>query len=109
MKRVGERGEGKWEKISWEQALDEIAEKLKAIKRDYGAEAVATTGGTGRGHEQIFKTRFMNLFGSPNNAGAGQWCSVVNRAKCLNCGVCTGLCEKSSSGRRQPNVREANT
>ena len=28
LKRVGERGEGKWEQISWEQAFDEIAAKL---------------------------------------------------------------------------------
>ena len=28
MKRVGERGEGKWERITWDQALDEIADKF---------------------------------------------------------------------------------
>ncbi len=32
LKRAGERGEGKWEKISWDQAFDEIAEKLKRIR-----------------------------------------------------------------------------
>ena len=31
LKRMGERGEGKWQAISWEQALTEIAEKLKTI------------------------------------------------------------------------------
>lgn len=31
MKRVGERGEGKFERISWDQALDEIADKLKDV------------------------------------------------------------------------------
>lgn len=40
MKRVGERGEGKWERISWDQALDEIAEKLLAIQEKYGKESV---------------------------------------------------------------------
>ena len=79
LKSVGERGEGKWERISWEQALDEVAKKFEQIKKEYGAEAVASTGGTGRGFSQIFKARFMNLFGSPNNANAGQWCSVVSR------------------------------
>ena len=76
LKRVGERGEGRWERISWDKALDEIAEKLREIKERYGAEAVATTGGTGRGHQETFKKRFMNLFGSPNTANAGQWCAI---------------------------------
>ena len=36
MKRVGERGEGKWERISWDEALDTIAGKLKYYKENYG-------------------------------------------------------------------------
>jgi len=32
--------EGKWQTISWDQALDEIAGKLKDIKKKYGAEAL---------------------------------------------------------------------
>ena len=79
LKRVGERGEGKWERVSWEQALDEVAQKLRGIREEYGAEAVATIAGTGRGHHKIFQSRFMNLFGSPNDANAGQWCSVSSR------------------------------
>jgi anaerobic selenocysteine-containing dehydrogenase len=33
LKRVGERGEGKWKQITWEQALDEIAEKMRASRQ----------------------------------------------------------------------------
>ena len=36
MKRVGERGEGKWERVSWDEALDTIAGKLKEMKEKYG-------------------------------------------------------------------------
>ena len=79
LKRAGQRGEGRWEKISWEKALDEVSEKLGRIKNESGAEAVASIGGTGRGFSEMFKVRFMNLFGSPNHANAGQWCSVVSR------------------------------
>ncbi len=79
LKRIGARGEGKWERISWEQALDEVAETLGRIRTESGAEAVASIGGTGRGFSEMFKVRFMNLFGSPNHANAGQWCSVVSR------------------------------
>jgi len=31
LKRVGRRGEGRWERISWKQAIDEIAAKLGAF------------------------------------------------------------------------------
>lgn len=40
LKRAGERGEGKWEQISWDQALDEIGAKMMEIKENYGPEAV---------------------------------------------------------------------
>jgi len=36
MKRVGQRGEGKFERISWPEALDTIANKMVEIKRNYG-------------------------------------------------------------------------
>jgi anaerobic selenocysteine-containing dehydrogenase len=79
LKRIGQRGAGKWQRVSWDDALDEVAEKLDGIKTSSGAEAVASIGGTGRGFSELFKVRFMNLFGSPNHANAGQWCSVVSR------------------------------
>jgi len=41
LKRVGDRGENKSQQISWEQALDEIADPLERIKNAYGAEALA--------------------------------------------------------------------
>lgn len=40
MKRVGKRGEGKFRRISWEEAFDEIANNLKRIVAKYGNEAV---------------------------------------------------------------------
>lgn len=38
LKRVGERGSGKWEKISWDQALEEIAQKMIDIVQVHGAD-----------------------------------------------------------------------
>lgn len=69
LKRMGGKGEGKWQTISWEQALDEVAERLKHIKAKYGAEALAFTRGTHRNPRE-FTTRFYNLFGSPNIIGS---------------------------------------
>ncbi|SHN82972.1 DMSO/selenate family reductase complex A subunit [Desulfitobacterium chlororespirans] len=40
MKRVGERGAGQWEKISWEEALDTTASELKRIITQYGNESL---------------------------------------------------------------------
>jgi anaerobic selenocysteine-containing dehydrogenase len=73
LKRVGERGGDKWQEISWEQALDEIAAKLKEIRDGYGAEAVTTSVGTYRTHDE-YRGRFFNLFGSPNSIGQGIIC-----------------------------------
>ncbi|EDQ1112717.1 molybdopterin-dependent oxidoreductase, partial [Salmonella enterica subsp. diarizonae] len=47
MKRVGKRGEGKFERISWDEALDTIGDNLKRILKDYGNEAIHVLYGTG--------------------------------------------------------------
>jgi molybdopterin-containing oxidoreductase family molybdopterin binding subunit len=39
-KRVGARGEGKWERISWDQAIAEICTKLNEIRDNYGSQSV---------------------------------------------------------------------
>ena len=41
MKRVGEKGGGKWQRISWDEALDTIASKIKEAKGKYGPESIA--------------------------------------------------------------------
>ncbi len=48
MKRAGERGENKWERISWEEAYDIIVEKTNEIKEKYGPESIINVHGTGR-------------------------------------------------------------
>ena len=70
LKRRGERGENKWERVSWEQALDEIADKLKRLKGKYGAETLSVIEGTYRTDLYGIRGRFLNLFGNPQNAAA---------------------------------------
>jgi thiosulfate reductase/polysulfide reductase chain A len=73
LKRKGERGENQWQQISWEQALDEIAEKMQALINKYGPETIGSTAGTGRTTDE-FRWRFLNLLGSPNRVGQGEIC-----------------------------------
>ncbi len=73
LKRVGERGENKWQRITWEQALDEIADKLKELKNKYGPETLFITQGTNR-TTLWTAPRFINLFGSPNLVSQGTIC-----------------------------------
>lgn len=40
LRRVGERGEDKWERISWEEAIDEIATKWKGYIEEYGPQSI---------------------------------------------------------------------
>ncbi len=39
-KRTGRKGKGQFARVSWDEALEEIAEKLKAISAEYGSEAI---------------------------------------------------------------------
>ncbi|MCI9629139.1 MAG: molybdopterin-dependent oxidoreductase [Eggerthellaceae bacterium] len=47
MKRVGERGSGEWERISWDEAIKTITDEWKRIQAEYGEQAVAYTRGSG--------------------------------------------------------------
>ena len=50
MKRVGKRGEGKFQRISWDEALDTIADKFKAIAAEHGWPSIGwVLGGPGGG------------------------------------------------------------
>ncbi|MCD8316790.1 MAG: molybdopterin-dependent oxidoreductase [Eggerthellaceae bacterium] len=73
MKRKGKRGEGAWEQISWDDALDEIASCLSDLFERYGPQSLASA--IGGPHGSFWPLhRFMNLAGSPNNMGIGQIC-----------------------------------
>jgi len=66
LKRIGARGEGKWEKITWEEALAYTADNLNRIRDEYGAKSVAFGVGMPKGLEHFVLIRLANLFGSPN-------------------------------------------
>jgi anaerobic selenocysteine-containing dehydrogenase len=73
-KRAGKRGEGKWERITWEEALQEVAGNLLEIKEKYGPKAVAFGVGMPKGLEHFVLIRLANLFGSPNVVASQDVC-----------------------------------
>ncbi|MCL2825909.1 MAG: molybdopterin-dependent oxidoreductase [Eggerthellaceae bacterium] len=74
LKNSGKRGEPVWEEISWDQALDEIAEKLKGVIAQHGPQAIGVSemplnhgfGGLTR--------RLMNALGAPNYIAPVELC-----------------------------------
>jgi anaerobic selenocysteine-containing dehydrogenase len=80
------RKDSAWERISWDEALDTIAEKFKEVIKEYGAESIVIGQGTGRDYESHLY-RFANLLGTPNVLTAGHMCYVSRvGATLITCG-----------------------
>jgi anaerobic selenocysteine-containing dehydrogenase len=77
LKRVGARGEGQWEQITWDEALTTIANKLNEIKRAYGSEAIDFYyGHYHSGDMSGYLVRLANLIGTPNVTTPNHICHV---------------------------------
>ncbi|MDG2208023.1 MAG: molybdopterin-dependent oxidoreductase [Pirellulales bacterium] len=78
LRRVGKRGEGKWKRISWEEALDEIAESLKKVRQSGHPEEFAFHQGRQRSKDAI--KRFLDAFGTSTQLSHRSLCSGNRRA-----------------------------
>ena len=100
-KRVGERGEGKWERISWEEALDTIATNLAKIRDEHGPETVYFAAGAVMSvMPNAMQGRFANAFTKGVMTGnLGQLCCAAqNEASTASQGYRTaGIEEKAYS------------
>ena len=77
LRRAGERGEGKWQRISWDEALDHAADRLAAVRTAYGPLALVgacNNANVGRGIPMVLLLRSL---GSPN------W--MINQDLCGGC------------------------
>jgi anaerobic selenocysteine-containing dehydrogenase len=106
LRRKGPKGTCEFERISWEQAFQEIVGRLKTIKRQHGPEAAAIY--TGRGSFElamcdIFQPKDIAVssassvlfpFGSPNTMGVGALCyvSFAMIAPTLRWAACSSTC-----------------
>ncbi|WP_094607683.1 Acetylene hydratase [Sporomusa silvacetica DSM 10669] len=66
LKRVGKRGENKWERITWDEAYDMIVENVRKFQKENGPESIVGLEGTGR--NIVWITPYLTYcgFGSPN-------------------------------------------
>lgn len=68
----------RWDRASWDEALDLVVEKFNYFKQTYGAESVCWLRGMAAdwGAQWDYANRLMNAFGSPNTIGNGSVCHV---------------------------------
>jgi len=83
-KRIGERGEGKWQRISWSEALDTISQKLEDYKEKDGPESICLSSGAAFYGTFGIMGYFCYLLGTPNISIPGSICflpaGLANRA-----------------------------
>jgi anaerobic selenocysteine-containing dehydrogenase len=79
LKRAGKRGEGKWERTTWDEALDDIASRIrKAIEEDRRNEIMYHVGRPG--HELLYHQRIMHAWGIDAHNSHTNVCSAGARA-----------------------------
>lgn len=78
LRRVGARGEGLWKRITWDEAYDELARRIKLAMDQGVPEEVAIHVGRSRIGAEI--GRFMNAIGSPTQLNHRALCSSAKRA-----------------------------
>ena len=89
LKRVGARGEGKWQRVSWDEALESIAQAMNKAKEEYGPESVVFSHGDPKGFEHYI-VRLCNVFGTPNICDTRTVCSIPRRfGATITCGYST--------------------
>jgi anaerobic selenocysteine-containing dehydrogenase len=82
MRRVGPRGSGRWKRISWDEALDEIADRMRALREAGTPERFVFH--YGRDKTQGFSKRFTDAFGTPHRLNRRSICSSNRRAPLMS-------------------------
>ncbi|MFC1829397.1 molybdopterin-dependent oxidoreductase [Thermodesulfobacteriota bacterium] len=66
LKKAGERGQGKWKKISWDDAIAEVVQQLDELRSNGESHTVGCISGADRGTVPMLFERFLAAYGSPN-------------------------------------------
>ncbi len=87
LRRAGEKGEGKWKKISWEEALDAVARKILERIREKDERSIAFAQGTPKGLELYMMIRLANALKVPHVVTPGAICHMPRETGALmTCG-----------------------
>jgi anaerobic selenocysteine-containing dehydrogenase len=79
LKRAGKRGEGKWQRVSWDEVLDDIAARIrKALIEDRRTEIMYHVGRPG--HELVYHQRILHAWGIDGHNSHTNVCSAGARA-----------------------------
>ncbi len=77
LKRLGPRGGGSWREISWDEALDTVAENILKTKAAFGPEGLVFIRGSFKGgYEGAHLARLANVLGAPNVASMAPVCYI---------------------------------
>lgn len=77
LRRKGSRGEGQWERVSWQEALDEIAGRLATVKRRDGALAICGAVSSAYFSRGVAMALLLRSLGTPNH--------MINQDLCQGC------------------------
>jgi menaquinone reductase, molybdopterin-binding-like subunit len=86
LKRMGKRGDGIWQPISWDAAISEVAQKLSALRAKDKPHAVAWIAGEKNGTIAGLIARFLKAYGSPNLLQEASAQDALNQAVFLTQG-----------------------
>jgi anaerobic selenocysteine-containing dehydrogenase len=83
MRRVGARGEGHWQAVSWDEAIALLAAELGRLRQARAPWGLTVVDGERTGSTHALWARFLEAFGSPNHIGHGAtswgaWARVVS-------------------------------
>jgi len=82
LRRVGKRGEGRWKRVSWDEALDELAERMGALREAGTPEQFVFH--YGRDKTKGFSKRFTEAFGTPHRLNRRSICSSNRRVPLMS-------------------------
>jgi anaerobic dimethyl sulfoxide reductase subunit A len=101
LRRVGPRGSGQFERVSWDEALDEVARQMRRVRDTYGPAAIldcSRTGSLSMLHSRSTVQRMLNMFGGCTHL----WTNISSQAEVFAVNITYGDKADYKSAGREP-------